>query len=223
MHHPAPIRQDLAEDCSARGILSLLKEKGPSDATTLATHLRISVPGVRQHLYELQTSELVTFAEEARPKGRPVKLWRLTPKAHGCFPDNHAAFTVSLLRSVQEVFGPKGMCELLTRHADKQARLYRERIKSLKTVADRIKALVALRSEEGYMAEVCREANGDLLLIENHCPISCVARSCGDLCSNELNVFREVLGPSVQVERVEHMVSGQRRCVYRITEKRRRR
>ena len=76
---------------------------------------------------------------------------------------------------------------------------------------------MALRSDEGYMAELERIPGDGWLLAENHCPICAAARSCQGFCRHELNLFRELLGPGVAVERVEYLLSGGRRCAYRIT------
>lgn len=214
----APIKQDLASDCTARGILTALKEQGPLDATSLAAELGITAPGIRQHLYDLQKKNLVTFSEESRPMGRPAKIWRLTEEANGCFPDNHAAVTLNLLKSARNAFGPEGLCKLLSQYARDQVTTYRKRISAGANLRQRLEALATFRSEEGYMAEVAANETGELLFVENHCPISCAALTCSEFCDNELNMFREVLGPRAGVERIEHMVNGNRRCVYRVTE-----
>ena len=82
------------------------------------------------------------------------------------------------------------------------------------SVTERVERLVAIRSREGYMAQLQVESDGSLLLIENHCPICAAAASCQGFCRAELAVFQQVLG--VPVERVEHILSGSRRCTYRI-------
>jgi predicted ArsR family transcriptional regulator len=58
--------------------------------------------------------------------------------------------------------------------------------------------------------------DGSYLLSENHCPICAAARLCQGFCRSELAVFRSALGPSVTVERAEHILAGARRCAYRI-------
>jgi predicted ArsR family transcriptional regulator len=73
-----------------------------------------------------------------------------------------------------------------------------------------------MREAEGYMAEAQAAEDGSVLLVENHCPICAAARACQNFCRSELDVFRRVLGPDVQVERVEHQLAGARRCAYRI-------
>ena len=81
----------------------------------------------------------------------------------------------------------------------------------------KLQKLVEIRTEEGYMAELRSEGAGQYLFIENHCPICAAASSCTGLCANELILFRTILGPGTNVERVEHILAGQRRCVYRVS------
>ena len=67
------------------------------------------------------------------------------------------------------------------------------------------------------MAEVRREDNGAYLLTENHCPICAAATACQGFCQKELELFQSVLGSDAIVDRIEHILSGDRRCVYRVT------
>ena len=199
-----------------QAILRLLKQQGPSDSATLAAQLDISAMAVRQHLYALQTQRLVTYEEEQRPIGRPAKMWRLTPAAAPHFPDAHAGLTVNLLNAVEQTFGAEGVQRLVTRCAQQQIADYRSRIPARSFLRARLEALVSIRNEEGFMAEVQRQPDGSFLLIENHCPISAAAHVCPKLCDAEMEVFRAILGEGVTIERAEHMVAGARRCVYRI-------
>jgi len=81
---------------------------------------------------------------------------------------------------------------------------------------ERIAGLARIRREEGYMAECGRVRYGAFELVENHCSISRAAQFCPKLCGGELTLFREALGDGVTVERREHMLSGDRRCTFRI-------
>jgi predicted ArsR family transcriptional regulator len=82
-------------------------------------------------------------------------------------------------------------------------------------LAGRLKRLVRLRADEGYMAELEKTSDGWLLL-ENHCPICAAATACQGFCSNELALFRRVLGPAAEVARVEYLLEGGRRCAYSV-------
>ena len=82
---------------------------------------------------------------------------------------------------------------------------------------ERLQQLARVRTEEGYMAEVRPDGRGGFLFIENHCPICAAATACQGFCATELDLFRTVLGPHASVERTEHIISGDRRCVYHVT------
>ena len=201
---------------SRRTILELLKRQGPQDAQSLAEQLDISAMAVRQHLYDLQKSEFVSYREEARPLGRPAKLWQLTAGADAFFPDGHAELSVDLLRAMRQAFGEAGLEQLVAVRAAEQRQTYRRRLAEASDLEGRLEALAAARTAEGYMAEVISEADGSYLLAENHCPICAAARNCTGLCQAELEVFQAVLGEDVEIERTEHIPQGARRCAYRV-------
>jgi len=215
---PRPAAADKKSDLgpSRQAILRLLKQQGPSDSEALATQLGISAMAVRQHLYALHDQELVTYQEEPRPIGRPAKMWSLTPGADAHFPDAHAGLTVNLLNAVEQTFGQKGVKRVMLQNTQQQIDNYRSRIPARASLQNRLKTLISIRNEEGYMAEVQRQPDGSFFLIENHCPVCAAAKVCPMLCDSELDIFRAILGESVVIERTEHMLAGARRCVYRI-------
>ena len=207
------MRQD--ETKTRRRIVKLLKTEGAMDSASLAGHLDVTAMAVRQHLYALQEEKLVAAEERPVPLGRPAKFWRLTKEAERLFPDAYAELNAALITSVQDAFGPQGMTRLLDARMARQRADYRARIDESAPLAKRIQQLAKIRADEGYMAEVKREGSG-FLFIENHCPICAAATACQGFCSSELELFRSALGPGVSVERAEHILSGDRRCVYRI-------
>jgi predicted ArsR family transcriptional regulator len=210
------------EPRTRRGLIERLKQDGAQDASALAEDLGVSAMAVRQHLYALEGEGLVTFEEEARPVGRPAKLWRLTPAADRFFPDGHAELTLHLLAALRETFGEAGMERLLAARTAEQIAAYGRRVKPADSLKARLEALARIRTEEGYMAAVERDdsnggtGRGGFLLVENHCPVCAAARTCQGLCASELEVFRRVLGPGVTVERSDHILAGARRCAYRV-------
>ena len=200
-----------------RAIVHLLKQEGALDAQTLAVRLHLSAMAVRQHLYALHDEHLVSYYEVPRPIGRPAKLWQLTPAADRLFPEGYAELTLSLLTSVTEAFGAAGLERLLDVRTRQQIASYGPQMAGQDTLRQRVEALAAMRTDEGYMAEVQAQADGSFLLLEKHCPICAAAVACTGLCGKELEVFRAVLGPNVVIERTEHMVVGARRCAYRVS------
>ena len=198
-------------------LLHALKAAGAQVAATLAARLGITAVAVRQHLDGLAAAGLVAPEDRREGVGRPKRYWSLTEAGHARFPDNHAGLTVELLAAVSSVFGQRGLDRLIAHREAATLASYRRQLAKAPTLADKVRALARLRTQEGYMAQWRREADGSFLLIENHCPICVAARTCQGLCRSELGIFTAVLGEGASVTRTDHMLSGARRCAYRVT------
>lgn len=200
---------------TADRLLFQLKSRGPQAAATLAAACAITPMGAHKQLQSLSMQGLVDFHDEAQGVGRPRRIWRLTDAGHGRFPDRHGDLTVQLLRHAAEHLGPQAVDTLIAaREAESQAQ-YQRRLEGLAAIGDKVQALAQARSEEGYMAHVQSDDAG-WLLVEDHCPICAAATQCQGFCRSELALFRRCLGPTVEVERSEHLLAGGRRCAYRI-------
>jgi len=199
-----------------RRVLDLLKLQGPLDAATLAGEIGVSAMAVRQHLYALQDERLVTYHAVKSGVGRPAKHWRLTPAADAYFADRHPELAVGLLGALRTAFGAAGMEKLLAARTAQQIEAYRNALPRRGSLGQRLAALARLRTQEGYMAEVVRDAPGSYLLVERHCPICIAARACVGLCASEQAVF-EALLDDASVERTEYILEGAMRCAYRVT------
>jgi predicted ArsR family transcriptional regulator len=181
----------------------------------LAARFDLTPEAVRQHLVELADHGLVRSSPRASTgAGRPPVEWSLTDLAMDLFPDRHGDLTVSLIESIRSTMGEEGLEAIVAARTAEQANDYRAR---LAETSDAVQALARIRSDEGYMAEVVDADDGRArLLVEHHCPICDAARACQGLCRSELELFRTVLGSTVTVNREQHLLSGDERCVYRI-------
>lgn len=203
---------------TADEILFLLKTRGPAQTGEIAKRLDMTRQGSRQQLERLSAEGLVRSDTARGGVGRPRRRWSLTAKGHGRFPDTHAHMTVELLEAVREEFGEAGLDRLIQRRERETERAYSAVVAPAATLAGRIELLAALRDAEGYMAEWRHDEDGSFLLVENHCPICTAAKTCQGLCRSELELFRKILGPECQVERIDHVLAGARRCAYLITQ-----
>lgn len=200
-----------------RALVKLLKTEGPMGTAQLAERLGLTAMAVRLHLYALQEEGMVAAEDRPVPVGRPAKFWRLTREADRHFPEAYAELSVALIDAMRETFGAEGMGRVLASRCARQQAEYAKRVHASDSLEKRLKDLAQVRTEEGYMAEVrADEEGGGFLLVENHCPICAAANACQGFCSTELDLFRTVLGPGVEVERVEHIVSGDQRCAYSV-------
>jgi len=197
-------------------ILLQLKTRGPARTGELAERLGVSRQAVRMQMEKLAADGLVQNAVERGGVGRPRLSWSLTDKGNQRFPDTHAQMTVELIEAVREEFGAEGLDRLIARREVATAQAYRNGLAAADTLPEKLDALARMRSSEGYMAEWRQEADGGFLLVENHCPICAAAAACQGFCRAELLLFRQLLAPA-EVERTDHILSGARRCAYRIT------
>jgi predicted ArsR family transcriptional regulator len=203
-----------------RQIIERLK-RADAKVADLARALDMTEAGVRQHLDALADHGLVVSRTGiAAGRGRPATVWALTDLAQDLFPDRHDDLTVELITAVRTALGDDGLAKVIDARGDKQRAAYEGALPKRGTLRERVAALARIRTEEGYVAEVADPPDapdGDaVLLIEHHCPICTAASSCPGLCGSELELFREVLGPHVSVERTQHIIAGDRRCTYRI-------
>ena len=205
------------EDKGAARVLYALKSTGPQSADAIARRLRVTIVAARQQLGRLLDKGLVTFEDHREGVGRPKRIWSLSEAGHAHFPDSHATMTVDLIQAISTAFGPEGLDRVIAEREKATRQIYAERVRTGRSLAERVKLLADQRSEEGYMAEVKRLPDGALMLMENHCPICVAAKACQGFCRSELTLFRDVLGQDARVEREEHILAGARRCAYRIT------
>jgi predicted ArsR family transcriptional regulator len=211
---------DGARGKTRRAIVRILKSDGPLNSARLARRLDLTAMAVRQHLYALEREKLVTAEERPVPLGRPAKYWRLTREADRLFPDAYAELSVALLGAMGDALGPTGVQRVLDARLARQRAEYAGRIPASASLEAKLRELARIRTEEGYMADVRRDGDG-YLFIEKHCPICAAANACQGFCATELDLFRTVLGKGVLVERTEHILAGEMRCVYRVSSPRR--
>lgn len=203
-----------SSDAEAR-LLSLIKRRGPLRTSELAEALAISVEAARQQLNRLAREGLIEAQSERGGVGRPSQRWRLTAAAEARFPDAHADLTVRLIEAVRGELGEAALERLVMAHERRARATYLAEVADADGPAEKIARLAAIRTREGYMAE-WDDYDGVFLLIENHCPICAAAQACQGFCRAELDLFREVLGPGLEVTRTDHIAAGARRCAYRI-------
>jgi predicted ArsR family transcriptional regulator len=206
-----------------RRIVDHLKRAGASTTTAIAAALGVTTQAVRPQLVELEERGLVNAETVATgTRGRPPIGWALAPLAIDLFPDRHGDLTVELLHTMRTELGEEAIDKVLAARDAAHLAELRRRMAEAGVEADDIGGRVAVladqRSRQGYMAEVIDEGDkgDDLLLVEHHCPVCAAATECQELCRNELELFRAAIGESADVERAQHLLSGDERCVYRI-------
>ncbi len=198
-------------------ILESIKRNGAVTAKQLSEEFGMTSMGARQHLQALEEDGLLQFEDIKAKVGRPNRHWSLTQKGHDQFSDRHRDLTIQVIDAVEHLFGQEGLAKVALERENSVFQSYRTAMQDCLTLPSKLQKLVELRSAEGYMAEL-QETPSGFLFIENHCPICKAATRCRSLCQSELNVFQRLIGDDYLVSRTEHIVEGERRCVYAITQ-----
>lgn len=198
-------------------VLMLLKMHGAMTSAALGEKLGTSGEAARQQLMRLAEEGLVEAQSQSKGVGRPQQHWHLTARAQDRFPDTHATLTVQLLDIVRAQLGEAALDTIISAREQATLALYRTHIDGARTLREKLERLAAIRSAEGYMAGVIEDEDGNLLLVENHCPICAAATACQNFCRSEKAVFAAALADDAHIERLEHIVSGARRCAYKVT------
>ncbi len=197
-----------------RRILEELKKTGGLTCKELAETLGITSMGVRRHLMMLQRDGLVQYDSVRRGLGRPSYVYRLTDLAEELFPKNYGQLANELLTYLQVLDGEEKVQALFEQRAQRRLRNAQSRLRGLPW-PDKVRELVALLVEEGYLAEMEQVDEDTILLREYNCAIRQVAQRFGHACSTELEFIRNLL-PEAEVTREYHIVSGDTFCGYRI-------
>src|SRR6202043_29413 len=116
-------------------INSLKRTKGMS-VNELVDKMGMSYMGIKQHCLTLQRDGYLDTWRRPQKMGRPEMVYRLTRRTHDLFQSDSNAFTLELLKSVQETYGPNAPEKLLYNLFERKIALLKAKVKG-DTVADR--------------------------------------------------------------------------------------
>nr|MBA2753666.1 hypothetical protein [Chloroflexia bacterium] len=194
-------------------IVEHLKRAGTADAETLASVVRITPSGTRQHLATLARERIVECDRARGMPGRPRHLYRLTETGDALFPRAYAALTNELLGYL-DAEDADLLGRIFERRAARRLDEARERLRG-RSFEGRVAVLADILDRDGYVADAAAQADGSYLVTEHNCAILSVARHHRHACSSELDFLRAAM-PDAAVTRVAHRLAGGHVCAYRV-------
>jgi DeoR family transcriptional regulator, suf operon transcriptional repressor len=197
----------------ANEVVIALKHAGEATAEQLAAELGVTVSAVRQQLDALAAEGLVAWRPQARGRGRPTHLYRLTRAAEPLFPKAYGGLTTELLGYVTES-DPNLVDDIFDRRRQRRLEGAQERLAGVGVdLAARVAELARILDEDGYLASWEALPDGSFRIVEHNCAVLDVAERYGQACSSEIAFLRQAL-PDARVERVSHMIGGAHSCAY---------
>ena len=94
-------------------ILNSLKRTHGMSVNELVDKMKMSYMGIKQHCLTLQRDGYLDTWRRPQKMGRPEMVYRLTRRSHDLFPTDSNQFTLELLKSVRDIYGPNAPEKLL--------------------------------------------------------------------------------------------------------------
>jgi predicted ArsR family transcriptional regulator len=193
-------------------ILNSLKRSKGMSVNELVRKMKMSYMGIKQHCLTLQRDGYLDTWRRPQKMGRPEMVYRLTRRTHDLFQTDSNRFTLELLKSVQESYGPNAPEKLLYNMFERKTDALKSKTKG-ETVAERAKWLARLRDSEGYMAQfIMEEKENGSQILECHSPIMNLLDRYPIIGRLEQDMFEAVLGTSVRREETRN--SGLYECAF---------
>ena len=191
-------------------INSLKRTKGMS-VNELVGRMNMSYMGIKQHCITLHRDGYLDTWRRPQRMGRPEMVYRLTRRSHDLFQADSNQFTLDLLKSAQEIYGPNAPEKLLYSIFKKKTAALKAKTKG-DTVAERAKWLAHVRDGEGYMAQFINNKDGDSRILECHSPTLNLLERYPIIGRFEQDMFEAVLGTRVRREVIRN--SGLYECAF---------
>jgi DeoR family suf operon transcriptional repressor len=193
-------------------ILVSLKQSQPLTTKELAQRFGVTSNALRRYLRELEDGGLVRYERVARGVGGPSFAYALTAAADELFPDDYPAVLTDALTALRAQAGTdavRGVFEQRWRELIDPRRPALDALPQL----DRARAVAALLSDAGYMAEWQESSDGGTL-IARHCAVRAAAERFPEACEAEAQVLASTLGATV--ERRACIAGGCSACEYHV-------
>jgi predicted ArsR family transcriptional regulator len=180
-------------------ILNSLKRSKGMSVNELVRKMKMSYMGIKQHCLTLQRDGYLDTWRRPQKMGRPEMVYRLTRRTHDLFQTDSNSFTLELLKSIQETYGPNAAEKLLYNLFERKTEALKSKVKG-ESVEDRAKWLSRSRDAEGYMSQFSTDEEGGPQILECHSPIMNLIDRYPIVGRLEQDMFEGVLGTSVRRE-----------------------
>jgi predicted ArsR family transcriptional regulator len=193
-------------------ILNTLKRTKGMSVNELVAKMKMSYMGIKQHCLTLERDGYLDTWRRPQKMGRPEMVYRLTKRTHDLFPCDSNDFTLEVLKSIAEIYGPTAPDKLLFNVFERKAANLKAKAKG-ETVVDRAKWLAQQREKEGFMSQYLDEGkDGGAQILECHSPIMNLLEKYPILGRLEQDLVSGVLG--AKVRREESRASGLYECAF---------
>lgn len=186
---------------SDAAILDLLLERDSATVTDLALSMQVTATAVRQRLMRLMAQGLVARSSSKPKRGRPSHRYALTATGRRKTGVNFADLAIALWREVVNLPDAAVKRVLLEGISRRLAEMYADEVRG-ESLEERMQSLAGLFLERRIplTVEAKKQDRGPVLTVLA-CPYPDLAEQDRTVCAVEQEVFAEVLGQDVRLDR----------------------
>lgn len=186
-----------------------LHKLGRATVSEIAGAVGVKSVTVRHHLTSLQADGLISADEERRTVGRPVYIFRLTPKAEQLFPQSFHILVDGLLKQLKQNLEPEMVDMLINAMAGALAGDLRQELDGLPDDKARRASMIQWLDDKGLTA-IWQESSDGLQLVKYRCPYYAVGDHHPELCQIDEELVRIAL--DAEVMRSACLLEGDSNC-----------
>jgi len=194
-------------------ILHLKRSTGLS-VNEIAKAVGMSYMGVKQHCIELEKKRMVDTWRRPKATGRPEKVYRLTHKLDGLFPEMGNEWSLALLNTSAQLYGDSAPSRILFTHFQQRTERWNQGMRK-SDLASRLKELAQLRFAEGFLSTLTA-VEGGWQMTDHHDPYLAVAKHFPLVHDLDRESVEQLLGVPVQ-QSVEE-AGGLRRVIHHVAD-----
>jgi predicted ArsR family transcriptional regulator len=193
-------------------ILEYLHNHRMATSIQLSHALQVTRANIRHHLAILEEQALVEVIGHApqRGRGRPTKLYSLTPQA---LANNIENLAMALLKAL---LSGSSQVEMQAQIEHLASLLGGEPPSSPTTLRTRLDQAVAQLNQQAYQARWEAHVDAPHLILE-HCPYAAILPKHPELCQLDAALLKRLLGqPVEQIARLERGPEGVPHCIFKL-------
>lgn len=197
-------------DQSDGQFLQALHRSGPQTVQEIGEAHGVTATAIRQRLLRLQGAGFVTRQLIRQGRGRPHFRYTVTEKGLRQLGDNYGDLALILWREIHLIADPVVREQIVAKVRDAMVARFGHVEGSL---AEKLLVLQERLKGRGYDVEVALEGSLPVLR-EHNCPYQELAEQDRNICDLEREVFENLLGERVTLERC--YLDGHRCCEFEI-------
>ncbi len=201
-----------------REIFIILKKNSRMDLGEIASALGISKTATLKWLVKMENEGQVKRTVRHNMTGRPSYIFSLSDDGKAFDQNsNQNSILMDLVDFMKDHGMSKEFDEYLSERYRKITTLYGDQLMGLPE-EKRVRKLLEMRNDDGYMAELKNDPSGNPILTEYNCPIFKIASRFPATCKLETDMFNKVM--MMDVENNHRQIDGVDCCVFSLRRRR---